>query len=262
MNDRIKTPFPQNYGVMTGTLRDVLKKHAQDRCETFFLYAFTMAALVDRLNARHGTTLGHMDGVQMKASDQYGDGNRSDNDEVYAFFKHKKKDKNILDCYATDFAREDAAHMNNLGIDPGTRQIFATFAKPDVDKVALSLFEILKSSCGRTRQLPASVNTGADKVVDNCHVRLIKIVLDGTEPVSSAKMQAYVDECRRSMQASLVRHKANGNDGVVACRERYIAFYDDMAAVEKAYGSARDAVYYECVGLGLDPTDYYTPLVR
>lgn len=261
MSDRVKTPFGANVGIMTGTLREVLFKHAQDRCEAYFLYLFTMMALTDQLNENHGTTLSYMSGVQFKASDQYGDGSRSDNDEVYEFFKLRKQDKDILDCYATDFAREDAAHHNNLGIDPSTRAIFARYATPSVDPVAHSLFEILKSSCARTRQLPASVNTGADKVVDNCHIRLCKAQLNGEPPVCTAYVQAYAAECKRAMEASLVRHRAKGNAGVIACRERYIAFYTDRGAVDKALDHARDAVYYECHGLGLDPARYYSSLV-
>ncbi len=54
---------------------------------------------------------------------------------------------------------------------------------------------------------------------------------------------------------------SKGNKGVAACRSRYIAFYDDAAAVEKAYNRSRDLVYYECHALKLDPKDYYSPMV-
>lgn len=262
MNKRHMVSRPATMGVRTGTLRDVLTEHARERCEHYFKYLYSMKALVDRLNATAGLGLTYMECVDLNATDQFGDGDRATDADVYKFFKDYKKDANILDAYATDFAREDAAHFNNLGINPGKRTIFSTHATPANDPAAHKLFEILKTACGNTRQLPASVNTGADKIVDNVHKRMVQKHLATTGPVvTEPNVADYIDDAKRSMTDAMNRHMSKGNKGVAACRSRYIAFYDDAAAVQKAYNRSRDLVYYESHALNLNPADYYSPMV-
>ena len=262
MNKRHMVSRPATMGVRTGTLRDVLKEHAQERCEHYFKYLFSMKSLVDRLNASHSLGWKYLDCVDLNATDQFGDGDRSTDADVYKFFTKMKKDESILDAYATDFAREDAAHFNNLGINPAKRAIIAQHASPAKDAVAHKLFEILKTACGNTRQLPASVNTGADKIVDNVHKRMVQKHLAGDGPVvTEPHVNDYITDAKRVMTEAMNRHASKGNKGVAACRSRYIAFYDDAAAVEKAYNRSRDLVYYECHALKLDPKDYYSPMV-
>ncbi|MEM9061633.1 MAG: hypothetical protein AAGD13_14320 [Pseudomonadota bacterium] len=257
-NQRFKTSYGATEGVRSGQLRDVLYTHATERLHFFFWYAFSMKALIDRLNAEHGQSFTYFDGVDLNATDQYGDGDRSDKDDVYNHFKLKKKDVDILDCYATDFARIDAAHFNNLGISPKNREKFAELATEAKDPVAFSLYEQLKASCRGTRPLPASVNTGADKIVDNVHKRTIQKILNDSAPVTKGNVDTYVEDAKSSLNKSLAAKKAKGFNGVVAVRERYIAFYDNAADVNEAFRKAQDTVYNECHGLGLKVADYAT----
>lgn len=255
-NKRQKTSYGAAEAVRSGKMRDVLYQHAGERLHFYFWYVFAVRALVDRLNAEHGQSFDYMDAVDLNATDQYGDGERSENDAVYNFFKHKKTDADILDCYSTDWARVDAAHFNNLGISPTNRSKIAELSTAARDPVAHSLFEQLKLSCSSTRMLPASVNTGADKIVDNVHKRSVKTMMGTSAPITRANVDVYVNDARASLTASLAAKRRQKHDGVVAVRERYIAFYDNSGDVEKAFRNAQDTVYTECHAFGMDPAKY------
>ncbi len=242
-----------NIGFRSGPLREVLKQHARERCEFYFLFLFAYKALTDRLRDQHGASLGHHEHVSAKATDQIADGQRRD-EEVFTPFRQLKKAEDILDVPATLFQRTDAAHFNNLGTKTELRTMAAAAAQ--TDKVVESLYNLVKMASGATRQLPASVNTGADKVVDNAHVRLFPGMLDGTPPVTPANFQRYVAECRQAVEASRKRHIAVGNAGVAACRGRYIAFYDDRQDLDAAFRASRNTIWAECGGLGLDEARY------
>ena len=260
-NERHKESYSSNEGVRSGTMRQVLYTHAQERLHFYFWYVFALRALVDRLNDHHGQSFSYMDAVDLNATDQYGKGDRSDNDEVYNFFKVKKKDVDILDCFSTDWARSDAAHFNNLGINPKKRDTLAELAREDKDPIAHSLFEQLKMSCKGTRPLPASVNTGADKIVDNVHKRCVVKMMGDKAPVTRANVDVYVSDAKSSMTASLAAKKAKNYHGVVAVRERYIDFYNNAVDVDKAFRKAQDTVYQECHAFGMDPAKYTSAFV-
>lgn len=260
-NQRHKTSYGVNEGVRSGTMREVLYTHAQERLHFYFWYVFALRALVDRLNEKHGQSFAYMDIVDLNASDQYGDGDRSDKDEVYNFFKHKKREGDILDCYSTDWARVDAAHFNNLGISPTKRTKLAELATETKDPIAHSLFEQLKLSCAGTRMLPASVNTGADKIVDNVHKRSVQKMMGDKAPVTRANVDVYVNDAKTSLTRSLDAKRRKGHVGVVAVRERYIAFYDNAADVTEAFRKAQDTVYTECGAFGMDPAKYTSSMV-
>lgn len=260
-NQRHKTPYGVNEGVRSGTMREVLYTHAQERLHFYFWYVFALRALIDRLNDKQDQSFKYMDAVDLNATEQYGDGDRSDNDEVYNFFKLKKRDGDILDCFSTDWARVDAAHFNNLGISPTNRNKLAELATPAKDAIAHSLFEQLKLSCAGTRMLPASVNTGADKIVDNVHKRSVQKMMGDRAPITKANVDIYVNDAKASLTRSLDAKRRKGHHGVVAVRERYIAFYDNAADVEKAFRKAQDTVFTECGAFGMDPTKYTSSLV-
>ena len=68
MNKRHMVSRPATMGVRTGTLRDVLKEHAQERCEHYFKYLFSMKSLVDRwLADRDFVTREEFDAVRAMA---------------------------------------------------------------------------------------------------------------------------------------------------------------------------------------------------
>lgn len=255
-NDRHKTSYGASEAVRSGRMFDVLYSHAQDRLHFYFWYVFALRALVDRLNSEQGQNFSYMDAVDLNATDQYGDGDRSDNDEVYQFFKLEKKNSDILEHNSTAWARVDAAHFNNLGISPTNRGKLAELANIAKDPVANSLFEQLKSTCSGTRMLPASVNTGADKIVDNVHKRCVVTMMGDKAPITRANVDVYVNDARASLTRSLAAKKAKGYHGVVAVRERYIAFYNSTADVERAFRKAQDTVYTECHAFGMDPEKY------
>jgi hypothetical protein len=251
-------PITGNMGFRSGRLRDVLKQHARERAEHFFLFLFAYKALTDRMNEVHGEKFGHHDHVTAVATDQIADGQRRD-EEVYISFKKLKKAEDILDVYATEFQDTDAAHFNNLGTNDPWRAKASQHAQ--ADGVCLSLFTLVKMASGNTRQLPANVNTGGDKVVDNCHIRLYPKMLDGKPPLTPANMAAYVAECRQAIEASRQRHLARGNLGVAALRGRYLAFYDDREEVGAAFDAKRNTIWAECGALGLNPGRYVSSMV-
>ncbi len=261
MNKRHMVSRPATMGVRTGTLRDVLKEHAQERCEHYFKYLFSMKSLVDRLNASHNLGWKYLDCVDLNATDQFGDGDRSTDADVYKFFTLKKREGDILDCYSTDWARVDAAHFNNLGISPTKRTKLAELATEARDPIAHSLFEQLKLSCAGTRMLPASVNTGADKIVDNVHKRSVQKMMGDKAPVTRANVDVYVNDAKSSLTRSLDAKRRKGHVGVVAVRERYIAFYDNAADVTEAFRKAQDTVFTECGAFGMDPAKYTSSMV-
>lgn len=255
-NERHKTSYGATEGVRSGSMHDVLYTHAQERLHYYFWYVFALRALVDRLNAEHGQAFTYMDIVDLNATDQYGTGDRSDNDEVYKYFKHEKKNADILEHNSTAWSRVDAAHFNNLGISPKIRDAIAELASPAKDATAHSLFEQLKASCKGTRVLPASVNTGADKIVDNVHKRCVQKMMGDKAPITRANVDVYVTDAKASLTQSLAAKKAKGYEGVVAVRGRYIDFYNNTGDIEKAFRKAQDTVHQECHAMGLNPAAY------
>ena len=87
--------------------------------------------------------------------------------------------------------------------------------------------------------LPASVNTGADKIVDNVHKRSVQKMMGDSAPVTRANVDVYVNDARASLTRSLDAKRRKGHLGVVAVRERYLAFYDNAADVEEAFLKAQ-----------------------
>lgn len=233
----------------SGSLKDVLREHAYERCRHFFLYVFTVKALTDYVNATHAANLGPTDALYVNATHQVDTGLRSADVEYYGF---DAKDPNVVNQSATSCVRMDAAHFCNLGVTHTCQSAFGRLAG---DPVVSHLFEALKTICGNTRQLPQRVNIGPDKIIDKFHGELATTILgSGKAPVSLTRLQEYLTGADKAMKEYEDKQSASGNHGVVACVQAYRASY--ASDFESLWKQISDNVIGDCIALKLDKDAY------
>jgi hypothetical protein len=243
--DRISTSADTS-----GSLKDVLRMHAYERCRHFFSYLYTARLLTDYVNAKHGLNLKPTDVLEVTATDQLDTGVRSNAVEYYGF---NAKDPNVVDQLATACGRMDAAHYCNLGIDLGCRNKFGALA--GADPTVRQLFEALKVFSGDTRLLPQRINIGPDKVIDRFHGELATAILgSGKPPVTTTNLKAYVAGADKALKEYADKQKDSGNFGIVACVEAYCACYAND--LEKLWGQIYMNALGECQSVGAKQEDY------
>ena len=262
---RIHTESDKNLAILAGVLGDALRMHAAQRAEYFFLFLFAYKALSDRLRDLHGVVLGPADGVDTsRASHQIAKGLRSGDSAYYDFLD---KDASVVGLPSTSCGRSDAAHYCNLGIKAKFLEQANRFAKPEVDRAAFSLRGLLEVMAGATRQLPQRVNVGPDRIVDQVHGTLATRFLNGP-PLTAANYRAYCETCHVEMKTYRDEHRKQKNQGVAACCDCYLDFYNNAPSCRRPYD--REGLWQivtgkadaECGALGLDRTRYLAMTVH
>ena len=136
-------PIP-SYLPPSGKLGEELTKHAKERCRHYFLYLFTVKALVDVLNSS-GNSYKYHNVVLIKASHQTDTGYRETRSDFDDF---DCNDANIVNTFVTKIRKTDAAHFCNLGVTPTfLSSIQGQMSSPVVAK----LWENLEIVMGNTR---------------------------------------------------------------------------------------------------------------
>lgn len=246
-NHTDRTPTSAN---ISGDLKDALRMHAYERCRHFFSYLYTAKLLTDYVNAKHGLALKLTDVPEHKATEQVDSGLRS-TDSVY--FGFDSKDPNVVNQSATGFAKLDAAHFCNLGIDAGCRNKFGVLAGSD--KVVERLFEMLKIFSGNTRWLPQRINIGPDRIIDKFHYDLaIEILSGGKAPVSATNLKKYLAGADAALKEYSDKQAGYGNVGLVACIDAYRVCYANDA--DSLWGQCYMHALEECRVVGAKQDDY------
>lgn len=263
---RVKTAIPKNTAMLSGSLGDSLLMHAAQRPWYFFLFLFNYRALRDRLVEKHGLVLGEAEGVNVeRATHQIATGQRTRGKAYYDFVD---RDGDIVSKFATACGSRDAAHYCNLGVEASFLKKADAFARPGLDNIAFGLRNNLVVMAGATRELPQRVNIGPDRIVDQVHGRLAAAFLDGTAPLSPPRYQNYLETCRKDMRVYREKRESDGDLGLAACCDCYMAFYLGDPACKPPWdrwGVWRmlvSAVEAECAALGLDRDRYLSTLVR
>lgn len=262
---RIHTDTNKALAILGGNLGDALRMHAAQRADYFFMFLFCHKALADRLRDVHGLQVAHGEGVSVKATHQIAYGLRSGDDRYYLF---QDKDASIVEKYATDCGRTDAAHYCNLGISAKFLSKANEFAKPTVDRAAFQFREILEVMAGATRQLPQRVNIGPDRIVDQAHGDMAIAFLNGSAPVSALNYTTYIETCREAMEIYRKSHVSKGNHGVAACCQCYLDFYDAAPSCrtpwdrDGVWRMLRSKIEAECGAFGIASAGYVSARVR
>lgn len=236
-----------NAPVLSGSLSNVLYRHAEQRCFAFFIYLFYVKILTERANNLHNANLQAHDAVEHKATHQIDSGFRQPNQPHYYGFDDN--DPNIVNKSATACGKMDAAHFCNLGIDSRYQNAFAQLGRNDA---ALNdYYENLKKICGDTRMLPQRINIGPDRVIDQLHAELaVRFLRAGGPPITRQNVTTY---CQEGIK-SIARYQATRGAGIVACAQRYADFY--AAAQSEMWQSISGSVAASCAAHGLPVTDY------
>jgi hypothetical protein len=216
-----------------GKLENALHYHTQERAIHYFLYVFYMKVLVTHLNkSPYDLKLAPDEGVEVVATDQINTGFRSTNIGPGAYHAFDASSASTLQETASAFTAMDAAHFCNLGIKPAFVTKIAKYisdAHRAADPIPMDFYQTLKKICGDTELLPQRVNIGPDRVIDKVHGQLAAKMLKGAAKIISEKnVEDYKTAAAAAMTDYRDSARTNGDLGVVACADCYLAIYNDV----------------------------------
>lgn len=260
---RAHTSVDPNLPALSGKLGDALRMHAGQRIHYFFMFLYYKAALTDRLN-QHLTNAGqgmlsHFDGVSVKATHQIDSGFRDEDEVRWDFLK---KDPAILDEYATNCGKSDAAHYCNLGLTDKFQGIATQYATADKDPLAFKYYDRCEVMAGATRQLPQRINIGPDRVIDKLHGELAQSYLGAIPAVTAGNVKYYIEEAKRRMTVYMNEQTRKGYAGLAACCQCYIDCYDSSPKCNSAWvpegvwQQLQRGIQADCGASQIDPTRY------
>lgn len=226
----------EDYTPTSGPLSEALELHAQQRCEMFFHYLFYMKALLDVIYIRNQARnkrqiVNYLAYIQDHATHQIAKGRRIPASKRVkyssALFTFDKQSSDLSDITATNTFSTDAAHFCNLGVSPRlATQIDST------SSTEVRLLNELERVAGDTCQLPQRINLGPDKVIDQLHRELARIIFFGNVRDSAtiprttwANYKKYLDWAKQRMESYVDAERGKGNNALVECATYYLRFY-------------------------------------
>ena len=251
---RIKESIPNSAAIRSGVLGEVLVKHTRERVHVFFLFAYFANILKDRIESLTGQTVSYTDMLQVKATHQIGTGTRRSTPTIDPF---DETDPNVVNMWATEFRKLDAAHFCNLGIKTPFRNQVASLAISQNDVLLPKWLKNLESTAKDTRQLPQRINIGPDRIVDILHGDLIfQYLTDGTPIISPDHFVNYSNQGLTRLQAYRGRLANENKHGLAACVDCYISVIGSLPEINEKYEDLKDGLRFECEAYNLDTARY------
>jgi len=242
---RVVSPISLSAVLPSGTLGDMLTKHAYERCRLFFHFISTLKLLVAYTNNRYKTGFSDVHAYTDHATHQEGSGFRQGGVAEREVFD--RSDVTCLDTMTgTNATRTDACHMCNLGLDAKFMQQITVASQADglVNKLANDLVAIH----GSTQQLPQAINLGPDKAIDQVHRELAAAMLaDTTGPIfSRARIKQYADAATAKLTA--YKQARSSHPALAAAAQLYMDAYNQNfeAFADSIYAAVWPDISWAC----------------
>lgn len=242
---RVVSPISLSAVLPSGTLGDMLTKHAYERCRLFFHFVVTLKLLVAYTNNRYKTGFSDLHAYTDHATHQEGSGFRQASVAEREVFD--RSDVTCLDTMTgTNATRTDACHMCNLGLDAKFMQQITVGSQADglVAKLANDLVAIH----GSTQQLPQAINLGPDKAIDQVHRELAAAMLaDATGPIfSRARIKQYADAATAKLQS--YQQQRVSHPALAAAAQLYMNAYNQNfeAFADSIYKAVWPDIHWAC----------------
>jgi len=252
--NRIKETIADSTAIRSGKLSEVLKDHVRQRVHIFFLFAFFAKILNERYQQLSSRKIGYRDMLQVKATHQIGTGVRRNTPSVDIF---DENDANVINRFATNFRKLDAAHFCNLGILAPFRAQVAALGPTDVQGWIVKWLDNLEATAKSTRQLPQRVNIGPDRIVDMLHGDLVFDFLENNcAIISTQHFNRYQIDGSSKLQLYRGKLKKEGKLGLVACVDQYLAIIQSSHEMKKIQDALTDSLRFECEAYSLPVHNY------